>query len=171
MQTFKSYQMMCSTWCHHKPTTWYLHHANLQILSDDVLYMVSPQAHYLVSPPCKPSNLIYSFFEREQVHKVTSPRLEKLQYLSVFYCSVLFPFIAVTNITNVILHIDCFLISSLLAFNRTKNVFNVNSWRGTYSHANYFRPFSRSFYSFPEFPFTLRFVFVAECYCSRFGYC
>ena len=24
------------------------HHANLQILSDDVLYMVSPQTHYLV---------------------------------------------------------------------------------------------------------------------------
>jgi hypothetical protein len=33
-------------------------HANLQILSDDVLYMVSPQTHYLISPPCKPTNLI-----------------------------------------------------------------------------------------------------------------
>ena len=33
-------------------------HANLQILSDDVLYTVSPQTHYLVTPPCKPSNLI-----------------------------------------------------------------------------------------------------------------
>jgi len=38
MQTFKSYQMMYCTWCHRKPTTWYLHHANLQILSDGVRY-------------------------------------------------------------------------------------------------------------------------------------
>jgi len=53
-------QKRCVTWCHRKPTTWYPHHANLQILSDDVLYMVSPQTHYmyLVSPPCKPSILI-----------------------------------------------------------------------------------------------------------------
>ena len=49
----------CNTWCRRKPSTWYLHHANLQILSDDALYMVSPQTHYLVTPPCKPSNLIW----------------------------------------------------------------------------------------------------------------
>jgi hypothetical protein len=87
MQTFKSHQMTYSTWCHCKPTAWYLnqanlqiladdvqyliftwchckstawylHHANLQISSDDVLYMVSPQTSNLAFPPCKPSNLI-----------------------------------------------------------------------------------------------------------------
>ena len=56
MQTFKSYQMVYCTWCHRKPTTWYLHHANLQILSADVHGVTS--SLLLVSPPCKPSNLI-----------------------------------------------------------------------------------------------------------------
>ena len=45
--------MMYCTWCHCKPTTWYLHHANLQILSDDALYMVS-------CTPCKISSLFYT---------------------------------------------------------------------------------------------------------------
>jgi hypothetical protein len=39
-------QKRCVTWCHCKLTSWYPHHANLQILSDNVLYMVSPQTHY-----------------------------------------------------------------------------------------------------------------------------
>jgi hypothetical protein len=80
MQTFKSYQMMYCTWCHRKPTTWYLHHANLQILSDDVLYMVSLQAYYLVFPPCKPSNLTRCC----TVHGVTSSLLLGISTMQTF---------------------------------------------------------------------------------------
>ena len=80
MQTFKSYQRMYCTRCHRQPTTWYPHHANLQILSDDVLYMVSPQAHYLVSPPCTPSNLI----RWSTVHGVTVNPLLGISTMQTF---------------------------------------------------------------------------------------